>query len=323
MEDERNDKRRAWFEKHGAKKRPSMNRRMAGHDYCDRWMYLITINVAEGRQLLGRVRAADDEHAWPWVEPSDLGRRVEEQWAAITIEQPIIQSLAFCLMPDHVHGILFVTERLPRQLGHYIARFKAKTTAALRDCVAQYTTLWEEGFNDRILAGDGQLERWRNYLRDNPRRRWLRENRPEFFTALGGITVDGTAVTVMGNRFLLDYPDKVAVKCSRRLNEEQIEQDCERFMRLAAQGAVLVSPCISPGEKAVMGRVFEAGYPQIVLLENGFAPRQKPYGRQFDACASGRLLLVAPWEHHNERRPITWQQCRELNRLAAAICANR
>lgn len=93
--------------------------------------------------------------------------------------------------------------------------------------------------------------------------------------------------------------------------------------RLAQGGAVLVSPCISPGEKEVMRRAFLAGVPQIVLLENGFAPMQKPSGQRFDACSEGRLLLVAPWEHHNEQRAITREQCLALNRLADEITTHR
>ena len=27
---------------------------------------------------------------------------------------------------------------------------------------------WETGFNDRILKGTGQFDRWVNYLKDNP-----------------------------------------------------------------------------------------------------------------------------------------------------------
>ncbi len=69
----------------------------------------------------------------------------------------------------------------------------------------------------------------------------------------------------------------------------------------------------------MLRRAFIAGLPLIVLFENGFAPMQKPSGRQFHVCATGQLLLVAPWEHHNERRTITRQQCIELNRLAKDI----
>lgn len=122
-----------------------------------------------------------------------------------------------------------------------------------------------------------------------------------------------------GNRFLLDYPMKVAVKCSRRLSDEDIANEIERYLSMVREGAVLVSPCISHGEKAVMRAAFDAGAKEIVLLENGFSTMWKPGGAQFDACADGRLLLIAPWPHHNERRTITRAQCNELNAIAQEI----
>ena len=93
-----------------------------------------------------------------------------------------------------------------------------------------------------------------------------------------------------------------------------------RYLTAAREGAVLVSPSISPGEKAVMRAAFDAHLPLIVLVENGFTPLTKPQGEQFDACAAGRLLLLAPWEHHNEGRAITAQQCQQLNLMAMEFC---
>lgn len=58
-----------------------------------------------------------------------------------------------------------------------------------------------------------------------------------------------------------------------------------------------------------------------MLLENGFSPLWKPGGGQFDACADGRLLLVAPWPHHNEYKKITRGQCQQLNDLAREIAS--
>ena len=136
------------------------------------------------------------------------------------------------------------------------------------------------------------------------------------------MTIGSTPVTMMGNHFLLDYPEKVAVKCSRRLSKEEIEAECHRFLAMACRGVVLVSPCISQGEKEVMGRAFEAGHPIIILIENGFAPYQKPSGRQFEACSQGRLLLIAPWPHHDDYRKITRPQCDALNALARHISNN-
>lgn len=84
---------------------------------------------------------------------------------------------------------------------------------------------------------------------------------------------------------------------------------------------VLVSPAISPGEKKVMRAAYNNGYPTIILLENGFAPLAKPGGQRFDACAAGKLLLLAPWPHHNDDRTITQVQCHALNDMAAAIAS--
>ncbi|MBQ7423705.1 MAG: hypothetical protein IJ549_03340 [Prevotella sp.] len=68
-----------------------------------------------------------------------------------------------------------------------------------------------------------------------------------------------------------------------------------------------------------MRSAFEAKLPLIVLMENGFTEFSKPTGEQFYACAEGRLLLLAPWEHHSEKRKLTSQQCQELNVMALEI----
>jgi hypothetical protein len=87
----------------------------------------------------------------------------------------------------------------------------------------------------------------------------------------------------------------------------------------AEHGAVLVSPCISPGEKEIARAALEAGRPLIVLLENGFAPLYKHAGRYFEACASGRLLMVAPFPYHRQKCTITREQCLTLNAWAQTI----
>ena len=100
---------------------------------------------------------------------------------------------------------------------------------------------------------------------------------------------------------------------------EELAEKKATLLAAARHGAVMVSPCISPGEKEIAKAAFDEGLPLITLLENGFPPLYKPSGKRFDACAAGRLLLVAPWPYHNEQRPITREQCLALNQLAAAM----
>ena len=73
------------------------------------------------------------------------------------------------------------------------------------------------------------------------------------------------------------------------------------------------------GGETLRRAALEAGRPLIVLLANGFAPHYKPPGRYFDACAAGRLLMLAPFAYLRRRQTITREQCRELNAWAQAI----
>ena len=91
-------------------------------------------------------------------------------------------------------------------------------------------------------------------------------------------------------------------------------------------GVVAVSPCISPGEKHVARAVMDAGYPLIVLFPQGIpphTPEYKPYGKYFDACARGQLLILSPWEFRTTSEPLTRWQCLLLNDIAAQLAVLR
>lgn len=300
--------------------RPSMKRRRVGHDYQGRCVYMITLAVEGRRPLLGMV-TGDGETVTAVFEPSPLGEAVIKELHSIPEHYPQIAIWQVQLMPDHLHFILFVKERLPVHLGQVITGFKVGCNRAYRSLrtAGAFIVLWEEGYNDRILEGPGHLHRMKDYLRDNPRRLAVKRARPDLFTVRQGVQAGGHEFAALGNIFLLDAPQRVAVRCSRDLTEEQIAVTRDRFLEMARNGAVLISPSISPGEKKVMRAAFEQGYPTIILLENGFAPLAKPGGRRFNACAAGQLLLLAPWPHHNEDRAITRDQCLSLNDMARAL----
>ncbi|MBM6993127.1 MAG: hypothetical protein I3J02_07680 [Prevotella sp.] len=179
--------------------------------------------------------------------------------------------------------------------------------------------LFEIGYNDKILLEEGQMGRWLHYLADNPRRLMAKRLHPDLFRVQRGLTYAGMTFSAIGNRWLLTRP-KLRIQCSRRLTEEQIQADVAFALRKARLGRVLVSPRISPGEKAIIDAAFAQGYPIILLQENGFTDFAKPGGRYFDACAAGRMLILAPWSHHNEAKTIQRTQCMALNDIARLLC---
>ena len=332
------------FEKHkpfAGEKKPSMLRRRVGHDYQSRRIYLITITVEGRRPLLGTLvgdaDAPDDSPEAPRVKPSPLGLEVQRCWFSIHEYYPEVEVLALQLMPDHLHGILFVTRHMEQHMSMVIKGFKAGCNKAYRQLGYAATLLqqrgpggkddrshgflFSRGFNDHILEGAGELERWFQYLHDNPRRLAIRRGHPEFFRVTFGITIGSQGYTAIGNRFLLQHPEKVQVQCSRSLTDEEVAATVERMLVRARRGAVLISPAISKGEQAVMRAVLDARMPLIFLTPWGFNSFSKPGHQYFEACAEGRFLILAPWPHENQRIPLTRNMCLTLNSMAAATAA--
>jgi REP element-mobilizing transposase RayT len=332
-------------------KKPSMNRRCVGFDYRQRCIYLITMTVEGRRPLFGSVVGDCDEQPgqpnYPHIELSQLGRAVEKAWNDIPQFHPEIQVLALQMMPDHLHGILFVQQAMGQPLGKVINGFKVGCNRAYRElggvaALQQHTEhtsgqempgekegrpawrdhglLFSPGFNDKILWRKGELEAWQNYLNDNPRRLLVKRQHPDYFRVNHRVAVGGITFDALGNLFLLHHPRRLQVQCSRSLTDEEIATRREAFLAEARDGAVLVSPSISKGEKAIMRAAYEQGFPLIVLRENGFTEMSKPHGSAFDACSKGQLLIVAPWEHHNEQLKIKRGQCLQLNEMARILC---
>ena len=295
-----------------------MRLRCLCHDYFERGIYMITLEVEGRRPILGRL-SGDTVLATP------LGAEVTACWQKIPLFHPEITLLDHIVMPDHFHGLLFIRRRMARHLGEVVRGFKVGCTKAYR---AMYgatpdmpTALFSPGYHDRILTSKGQLATLHRYIRDNPRRLAVRRAHPDYFTRINSICLAGQSFAAYGNPFLLNRPERLRIQCSRRITPDDLNREESRLLQAAEGGAVLVSPCISPGEKQIARTALDAGMPLIALVENGFAPRYKPPGKYFDACAAGRLLLLAPWPYHADRRAITRQQCLALNQMAADICA--
>jgi len=356
---------------------PSMKRRSNINNYYGRHIYMVTMAVEGRRPLLGTLTGSstivDGQPGAPYVVPTSLGQEVIRCWNMIPQYHQEVRLLAFQLMPDHLHGILFVQETMEEHLGQVISGFKAGCNKAYRrlvggetwslivEAVPQQTMkegtsayevpsayevapplphsfplplpserrlkkddrshglLFERGYNDLISKSYDMLPRLTNYLHENPRRLVIRREHPDYFRVQFGVTVAGQTYAAIGNRFLLNHPDMERVQLTRKLTEAQIAEEREKFLAMAMSGTVLVSPAISTGEQVVMRTVMNAHLPQIFITPWGFNKFSKPGHQYFEACAEGRLLLLAPWPHQNERIPLTRAMCLALNKMAEDI----
>lgn len=196
-------------------------------------------------------------------------------------------------------------------------RVVAATTPAAS--AAGMPSLFERGYNDLILLNDSQLDNWKHYLDDNPRRLAIKRLHPDFFTTLNYIDIAEWHCQIVGNRFLLDIPQKVAVIVHSAYSDKEYAEYKKEWLACGEAGGILVSAAIATREKEVMREAMNRGYRIILVRENGFPPLYKPSGESFDACSNGCLLQISPWEYHMERRIISREQCLMLNRLAEEI----
>ena len=177
------------------------------------------------------------------------------------------------------------------------------------------------------------------------------QNRPLCSVLGAGAPSFKAHFSAIGNLFLLDSPNIIQVQCSRAyfaykrvakpgggrkiardaagvpiIEKATPEFEAKRDELLAAarHGAVLISPCISDGEREIARLAFAASLPVIALRNMGFSQLYKPGGKLFDKTANGKLLLLAPaaWPYSTSEKPMTRFDACALNRIAQLIAGD-
>ena len=95
---------------------------------------------------------------------------------------------------------------------------------------------------------------------------------------------------------------------------------------MARTGVVLVSPFISPAEKAVYDACFKERLKMIRLVKRALdGSFVYPQGRDFEACVQGFLVVLSPFEEGSEDaadQRISRNQCLALNDCAADLASS-
>ena len=221
--------------------------------------------------------------------------------------------------------------------------------------------LFASGYCDVMPIDAEQLATQRAYIKGNPRSRLLRmSNRENLTTQRAAITTALTPAALRGyllrecppsianddalsqiqcrllqaggfitcdsygNRTLLTERRCLPVICHRR-DARLFETQKQHCLEAAAQGAVLVSACISPREREIITESVNHGFPVITIHDNGFADRYHPSTERLEICSSGRLLIVSPWkyEYRGKNEQVTVPFCKAMNCVAQALCRQK
>lgn len=295
------------------------HRRKRGHDYCDPWKYHITINKAPACPFFSSLEVKALTPEGVNLRYSSVGKILGKAISEIPSIEPKVQVYQYSIMPDHIHILIRVKERMERKLGMVIHDFKSNATSSIRRLL-QIPDLeaFTPNFNDKIIFSHRSLDDVYSYIRHNPYRLAVRQRCPDFFRKSRRIFLKGRELQAFGNLFHLRNPFKYSLIIHRSDSDDVFTHKMEVCLYHAVNGGVVVSAFISPREKEIRRRIEESGGRIICLHHQPLEHREKPTRHDFDLCTQGRLLLISPLDYlslQKTDRP-TRKQCLDMNGLA-------
>lgn len=143
--------------------------RLKEFDYRTTGSYFVTICTKNKQKLLGMVKEGKMSYDSPYVELSQIGKKVEQSIRYIGLSNSEINVDHYVVMPNHVHLLLSLTSNgnvgnisIPQVIG----KFKSYTTRQYGEI------LWQRSFHDHIVRSKRAYEVLWNYIDGNPAK-WL------------------------------------------------------------------------------------------------------------------------------------------------------
>ena len=198
---------------------------------------------------------------------------------------PNVEILHFCLMPDHLHAVIYVTREMSEGIASVVCGFwqaakklgRASSFApnAIRENYQEEANIIRNQLGDaayyqlppiftempfiRPMGQRRQLPTTIRYIDMNPQRLATKKLMPGFFRVQKGIEIAGRRYSGVGNVALLQAERFAPVHVRRTMIDEAMHGDNTRLRNYmigcvleARKGAVMVSPFISDKEKEVM-----------------------------------------------------------------------
>jgi len=153
------------------------------YDYTQPGAYFVTFCAHRGCCLFGQV---DDNGA---MNRNPLGEIAHSAWLGFAQNHPEIDIDCLVVMPNHIHVLLWILALVDgkivqatsqkRAFGDAIAGSLSTLIGAYKGGVTQKakktgiftgSPLWQRNFYDRIVRGEEELARIREYIRTNPQR---------------------------------------------------------------------------------------------------------------------------------------------------------
>jgi len=159
--------------------------RLPGYDYSQAGEYFVTICTKDREHIFGKIEAGR-------MLVNGFGEIVASCWMDLPNHYPYVQTDEFVVMPNHVHGIIVITERNPvkegsepsptrrHPLSEIVRSFKTFSAKRINECRGTPgLSVWQRNYYEHIIRDERSLERIREYIVSNPERSLADENNLE------------------------------------------------------------------------------------------------------------------------------------------------
>jgi putative transposase len=139
--------------------------RLQGYDYSQAGMYYITIVTQSREYLFGEVVNAE-------MILNRFGQIVQYAWYDLPKHYPHVELDTFCSMPNHVHAIIVLTDRIVvkrHPLSEVVRAFKsfsARRINSLRKTPG--IPVWQRNYYEHVIRDENDLQAKRDYILSNP-----------------------------------------------------------------------------------------------------------------------------------------------------------
>jgi putative transposase len=150
--------------------------RLRDYDYASAGAYFVTIVTRDRQCLFGDI--VDGQT------PLNLrGQIAQDEWEKSAHIRKEIDLDTFVVMPNHLHGIIVITDapgratgRSPlqsgptkRSLGAFVGGFKSAVTKRISELSGlPRTPVWQRNYFEHVIRNEDSLNRIREYILDNP-----------------------------------------------------------------------------------------------------------------------------------------------------------
>ncbi len=142
--------------------------RLKGYDYSQPGFYFITICTWQRECLFGEIKNAQ-------MHLNRLGEVIQYNWHLLAQKFSNIRLDTFIIMPNHIHGILHISQQLKIDLPEIIRSFKTTSARRINQLRAtQGIPVWQRNYYEHIIRNHETLTKIRQYITDNPQS-WERD----------------------------------------------------------------------------------------------------------------------------------------------------